>query len=486
MDCKIAKGKIEEFSCDALIALVYQGEFESVGGQFRKMLKLAIDDGHFRGIAGELFQFYPLEGTLARRFIIVGLGKRELSTPEIIRRAAGTAINSARKLKTVAFLPLDKPTETIIPILDGAILGDYRFHQLKSIKDTSNIETAYFFIGNSNINDKYLDTLRIIDEGTCIARDLANMPANLLNPASLAEDAAELGKQFNIPVKILDEAQIEKLKMGALLGVAQGSANKPKLVVWEYKGGKASDKPIVLVGKGVTFDSGGISLKPPDGMEAMKGDMGGAGAVISMISVVGQIKPKINVVGITPLVENMPSGTSYRPGDILTASNGKTIEIISTDAEGRLILADALVYAQKFDPKYIIDIATLTGACMVALGLNICAGIMGKDQKLIDNLIKAGDQSGERLWQLPLWDDYKELIKTPAADMKNSGGRWGGAISAAMLLSAFTEGYRWAHLDIAGTDREEAINPYRYKGATGYGVRLLSRFILNEAGVFRK
>jgi leucyl aminopeptidase len=272
--------------------------------------------------------------------------------------------------------------------------------------------------------------------------------------------------------------------MGALLGVAQGSANRPKIVVWEYKGGKAGEAPLIFVGKGVTFDSGGISIKPAEGMEAMKGDMGGAAAVISLMSVIGQLRPSVNVVGITPLVENLPSGTAYRPGDVLTASNGKTIEVISTDAEGRLILADALVYAKRYNPKYVVDIATLTGACMVALGQNICAGIMGKDQGLIDALIEAGNQTGERLWQLPLWDDYQELIKTPVADMKNTGGRWGGAITAGCLLANFAEGYPWAHLDIAGTDHEESPgHPYRYKGATGFGVKVLSRFVLNETGV---
>jgi leucyl aminopeptidase len=277
---------------------------------------------------------------------------------------------------------------------------------------------------------------------------------------------------------------MKRLKMRSLLAVAQGSANRPKFVIWEYKGGKPGEAPIVLVGKGVTFDSGGISIKPAEGMEVMKGDMGGAGAVISTISVLGQIRPKINVVGITPLVENLPSATAYRPGDVLTASNGKTIEVISTDAEGRLILADALVYAGRYNPKYVIDIATLTGACMVALGVNICAGIMGKDQGLIEALVEAGSQMGERLWQLPLWDDYQEMIKTPAADMKNSGGKWGGAITAACLLANFAEGYPWAHLDIAGTDHEDSNNhPYRYKGATGFGVKVLSRFVLNEAGV---
>lgn len=484
MECKIAKGKYESLKCDVLISLQYQ-DAPSLDGKLGKIVRTARDSGHFRGIAGELFDIYPLDDAGASRLLLVGLGKREKSGPENIRRGAGLAIRSVRKLKHIAFLPLDDPCDTIVPLVDGAVLGDYRFDQLKSIKDQSHIKTVDFFVGNSNVSQSLIDSIRIIDEGTLIARDLANMPANLLTPENLAAEAVDLGKAYKIPTTVLDEAQIKRLKMGALMGVAQGSANKPKFVIWEYKGGKASDAPIVLVGKGVTFDSGGISIKPAEGMEAMKGDMGGAAAVISVMSVLGQLKPKINVVGITPLVENLPSGTSFRPGDVLTASNGKTIEIISTDAEGRLILADALVYAGRYNPKYVIDIATLTGACIVALGMNICAGIMGKDQELIDSLIEAGQQSGERLWQLPLWDDYQELIKTPVADMKNSGGRWGGAITASSLLSNFTENYKWAHLDIAGTDLEETANhPYRFKGATGFGVRVLSRFLLNEAGMF--
>jgi leucyl aminopeptidase len=415
---------------------------------------------------------------------MVGLGKKAKSTPEVIRKGAGLAIRIVRKLKTVAFLPVDDPQDTITPLIDGAILGDYRFDQLKSEKNESLIKSVYYFIGATNIPQAFVDAVRTMNEGTLIARDLSNMPSNLLTPENLAAEAVDLGKAYKIPVKVLDEAQIKRLKMGALLGVAQGSANRPKFVIWEYKGADPREAPIVLVGKGVTFDSGGISIKPAEGMEAMKGDMGGAAAVISALAVLGQLKPKINVVGITPLVENMPSGTSYRPGDVLTASNGRTIEVISTDAEGRLILADALIYAKRYNPKYVIDIATLTGACVVALGQNICAGIMGKDQGLIEALIEAGQQSGERLWQLPLWDDYQELIKTTVADMKNTGGKWGGAITAACLLANFAEGYTWAHLDIAGTDHEETGNhPYRYKGATGFGVRVLSRFILNEAGV---
>ena len=267
-----------------------------------------------------------------------------------------------------------------------------------------------------------------------------------------------------------------------MLAVARGSQNRPKFVIWEYNGGSKGSAPLVFVGKGVTFDSGGLSIKQAQGMEAMKGDMGGAAAVISMIPVLGRLKPRINVVGITPLVENLPSGSAYRPGDVLTASNGKTVEVISTDAEGRLILADSLVYASRFKPKYVVDIATLTGACMVALGIHIAGGIMGTDQRLIDQLIAAGDRSGERLWQLPLWDDYRPLLDTTSADMKNTGGRWGGAITAAKFLSEFAESYKWAHIDMAGMDNQEGNHPYQIVGMTGWGVRMLSRFVLTQAG----
>jgi leucyl aminopeptidase len=479
VDCRIAKGRIEEFICDALISLQYQ-DGPKIEGPVGKAVKLAYADGHFAGAYGEIFQIFPLADCASQRLILVGLGKRENSSPELIRKMAGSAIKSVQNLKHLAFAPVGNPKETLRPIIDGAILGNYRFDKLKSDKKKINLDVVSFFTGKAEIKQAQITGAQVIDEATCFARDLANMPANLLNPTTMAEEAKKIGEKYKISVKVHSEDEIRKLKMGSLLGVAQGSTNRPKLVVWEYHGTRASRPPIVFVGKGVTFDSGGISIKPSDGMEAMKGDMGGAGAVISLMEVVGQLKPKINVVGITPLVENMPSGTAYRPGDVLTASNGKTIEVISTDAEGRLILADALVYAGQFKPQYVVDIATLTGACIVALGLNICGGIMGKDQRLINMLIKAGQESGERLWQLPLWDDYKDLIKSPAADMKNTGGRWGGAITAASFLSEFAEGYPWAHLDIAGMDHEDGDHAYRFKGGTGFGVRLLSQFILDQ------
>ncbi len=484
MECRIAKGKYEDLKSDAFISLQYQ-DGPGPNGYLGNLVKSAYKSGHFKGLSGEIFQIYPLEKARAPRLILVGMGKREKSSPENIRKAAGMAVKIVRKLRSAAFLPVDDPTETIEPLIDGAILGNYRFDRLKSEKDESKLKTIYFFVDSAKINDSLVKMLKIMNEGTCLARDLSNLPGNLLTPTALANEARRIGRERDITVKVFDEAQIKRLKMGALLGVAQGSTNRPKFVIWEYKGGKPGAPPIVLVGKGVTFDSGGISLKPPEGMEAMKGDMGGAGAVISVMSVLGQLKPKINVVGITPLVENLPSGNAYRPGDVLTASNGKTIEVITTDAEGRLILADALAYAKKYNPKYVVDVATLTGACMIALGTHICGGIMGKDQDLVDMLIEAGQQTGERLWQLPLWPDYADLLKTTSADIKNTGGRWGGAITAGKFLEAFTD-YPWAHLDIAGMDNEDTTNhPYRYKGATGWGVRVLSKFILNEAGMFR-
>ena len=481
MICKIAKEKVEEYSGDALISLQYE-DGPSIKGVWGRVVDSARKKGGFKAEKNEIFQIFPCDEIKADRLILVGLGKKKKSTLEDIRKAAGIAIKAVQNQKRVAFLTVGIPKDTIPVMVEGAILGNYRFDQLKSEKKEIILGEISFFQDNIRISESRIDEARIMAEGTCLARDFANLPANLLTPRKLAEEAVKLGKKNNIKTTILNEPDLKRLKMGALLAVGQGSQNRPRLVVWEYNGGRKNSAPLVFVGKGVTFDSGGLSLKPGQGMEAMKGDMGGAAAVISMIPVLGQLKPRINVVGITPLVENLPSGQAYRPGDVLTASNGKTIEVISTDAEGRLILADALVYAGRYKPKYVIDIATLTGACMVALGVHIAGGIMGTDQRLIDLLIGAGERSGERLWQLPLWDDYRPLLDTTSADMKNSGGRWGGAITAAKLLEEFAEDYRWAHIDMAGMDNQESNHPYQIKGMTGWGVRILSRFALTQSG----
>ena len=297
MECKVAKGKIERFICDALILLQYQDD-PKIDGPIGKAIKSAFDNGHFTGAYGELFQIYPLADSLSQRLVLVGLGKKENSSLELIRKMAGLAIRSVQNLKHVAYMPVGNPKETLRPIIDGAILGNYRFDKLKSDKKKINLETISFFMGKAEIKQVRINMAQVIDEATCFARDLSNMPANLLNPTTMAEEAKKLGEKHNIAVKVYSEDQIRKLKMGSLLGVAQGSTNQPKLVVWEYHGAKATRAPIVFVGKGVTFDSGGISIKPSEGMEAMKGDMGGAGAVISLMAVVGQLKPKINVIGI--------------------------------------------------------------------------------------------------------------------------------------------------------------------------------------------
>jgi leucyl aminopeptidase len=305
------------------------------------------------------------------------------------------------------------------------------------------------------------------------------LPSNQLTPTMLASAAQDIGKRHGIPVTVLDKAAIVKEKMGALLAVAQGSSEEPRFIVLSYEG--APGAPVVLVGKGVTFDTGGISIKPAPNMEEMKYDMSGAAAVLGTFEMLGRLKPKVHVVGLIPTTENMPSGTAIKPGDVVTSQLGKTIEIVNTDAEGRLILADALSYARRLNPSCVIDIATLTGAIVVALG-HAATGLFGTDEALIAEVKAASERADERAWPLPLWDDYRELNKSDIADVKNSGGRPGGSISASWFLREFVDGFPWAHLDIAGTaytDREDAS---RVKGPTGTGVRLFSEFILARQG----
>ena len=318
-----------------------------------------------------------------------------------------------------------------------------------------------------------------IGAGHLACRGIQVLPGNHLPPSRIAEIAAETGKRLGFEVTVLDKAAIVKEKMGALLAVAQGSAEEPRFVVLEYKG--AEGAPVVLVGKGVSFDTGGISIKPAQGMEDMKYDMSGAAAVIGTFEMLGRLKPAVHVVGLIPSTENMPSGTAVKPGDVVTSLSGQTIEIINTDAEGRLILCDALVYARRYDPACVLDIATLTGAIVVALG-HTATGVMGTDDGLIEDVRAAGERAGERVWPLPLWDEYRELMKSDIADVKNAGGRPAGSISAGWFLREFVDGFPWAHLDIAGTaytDREDAS---RVKGPTGVGVRLFSEFVLSRQG----
>jgi leucyl aminopeptidase len=296
----------------------------------------------------------------------------------------------------------------------------------------------------------------------------------------LADTALEVARKRGLMAEVLEKKEMEELGMGGLLSVAQGSQQAPKFIVLQYRGRASSELDIALVGKGITFDSGGISIKPSEGMGDMKGDMAGGAAVIGAISAVARLKPRINVAAIIPATENLPSGTSYKPGDIITIMNGTTVEIISTDAEGRLILADAISYALKMKAKRIVDVATLTGACQVALG-DVCTGAFGNSQDFMDRLIKAGQTTGECMWQMPMNEEYKELNKSDIADIKNSGGRWGGAITAAQFLAEFVGETPWAHIDIAGTSDTDKEKGYLVKGATGIGVRTLVNLALDSA-----
>jgi leucyl aminopeptidase len=312
-----------------------------------------------------------------------------------------------------------------------------------------------------------------VARGVAFARDLANGPANDVTPAVLGDEAQALGERLGLKVTVLDKAQLTEQGFGGMLAVGQGSANEPRFVVMEHGAAGEGRPTICLVGKGITFDTGGISIKPAEGMDNMKMDMGGAAAVFGAMHAVAELKLPLHVVGMVCAAENMPSSTAYRPGDILRTLSGKTIEVLNTDAEGRIVLADGLFYAQRYNPTAIVDLATLTGAVMVALGPH-AVGMMGTSQELADRLSRAGETSAERVWQLPLWDEYKEMMKSEIADLKNTGGRYGGAITAAGFLSAFVGDFPWVHLDIAGTAWvERPTRPYQSRGATGVGVRLL-------------
>jgi leucyl aminopeptidase len=327
-----------------------------------------------------------------------------------------------------------------------------------------------------DLAERAIEKAGYIVEGVTLARNLVNEPGNIKSPAYLASQARELAEQVGIKCEILDQDQLAALGFGALLGVAQGSTRTPKLITLEYNGGNHDAQPIVLVGKGVVFDAGGISLKPAEKMDEMKMDMAGGAVVLGVLKAAALLKLPVNLVGIVPAVENLPSGSAYRPGDILTSLSGKTIEVLNTDAEGRLILADALTYAARYRPRVVIDLATLTGACIIALGHH-AAAVLGNHDGLIRQLILAGENSGEKLWQLPLWQEYATQLKSHVADMKNIGGRPAGTITAAAFLQKFADNYTWAHIDIAGTAWEEKGQPYTPKGGTGFGVRLLLDYL---------
>jgi leucyl aminopeptidase len=453
-------------------------------------LERAFASGDYKGKKDETLLVYG--SGKAERVLLVGVGKSNEVTRGAVRRGAAIAAKRARGLgtKTLSIAVAKEAraslgaAELAQVLIEGTAQGGWQFTELKKQPDDPKpeVDAVEIFV-NADDKDEAEAGRRIGDAiaaGYLFTRNLQMQPGNVCTPTYLAEQARKLAEKHKFGVTILDLAQIKKEGMGALLAVAQGSAQEPRFIVLEYQGG--SGPPVALVGKGVTFDAGGISIKPALNMEDMKFDKSGATAVLGTFEVLGRLKPKINVVGIIPATENLPSGTAVKPGDVVKSHLGKTIEIINTDAEGRLILCDALSYARRFKPVAAIDAATLTGAVVIALGHH-AIGMLGNDEALLAEVRDAGERAGERCWPLPLWDDYRELLKSDVADIKNSGGRAAGTIAGAWFLREFVDGsFPWVHLDIAGTAYLEGEGVSHAKGPTAIGVRLFTEFLLKRAG----
>lgn len=452
--------------------------------------------GDFTAKEGQTLLVYPAGGAPgADRILLVGAGKRDDLTAERLRRAGGTAAKQAARVRAeriAVFLPdsllggkLDA-RRAGQALVEGVALGAYTFTEMKSRPDNGEAPVA---LGELAVLVEGEGTAAGVGEGSrvgeilaraeILARDLGNLPGNVATPGYLAQTAERIASEHGMKLTVLGRAELQAEGMGGILGVAQGSEQDPKLIVLEHRRG-GGGKPLVIVGKGVTFDSGGISIKPAASMEDMKFDMSGAGATLAAMQAIGELRVEADVIGVVPATENLLSGAAMKPGDILRSHLGKTIEVVNTDAEGRLILADALSYVRRFDPAAVIDAATLTGACVMALGHQASA-VMGNDEALIEEVRAAGERVGQRTWPLPMFDEYREQIRSEYADIKNSGGRPAGTITAGWFLREFVS-YPWVHLDIAGTAYGEGKLPYQTRGSTGVPTRLFVEWVLSRAG----
>lgn len=498
MEIKVVCGDITEIQADAIIANLFEG-VEHPGGATGAVDKVLggvitrlIEKGEIKGKFREISIIHTLGKLPADKVAIAGLGKKEDFTVDKIRGVSGEVCRKLRQLNCKRIVTIAhgagvggiEPEISAQTIVEGSLLGLYNFrrHMTKEPEHSEIEEMVIVERDEARLRalEQGSHKGRIIAEATNLARDMSNEPANYMTPKDMAEVAQKLAAEYGLEVTVLEREEIEKMGMGALLGVAQGSREPPKLIVLSYKGDEASKSALGFLGKGITFDSGGISLKSAEGLDEMKGDMAGGAVVMAALAAIARLKPSINVMAIVPATENLPSGGAFKPGDIIKAMNGKTIEVVSTDAEGRLILVDALCYAKKQGLAPLVDVATLTGACRVALG-DVCAGLFGNSQELMDKIIKAGSEAGECLWQMPMHEEYKEQNKSEVADIKNVGGRYGGAITAALFLAEFVEDTPWVHIDIAGTARSDKEKGYIGKGATGFGVRTLVNLALAEA-----
>jgi leucyl aminopeptidase len=459
---------------------------KKLGGAIGSLLKL----GDFKGEAATSSLIYTGAKIPASRVLLIGLGKAEKADLDTLRKAATTASAKAVELKAETLcVCLHEGTEksdaakTAQAITEGLYFGAYRFDEYLSdkAKKDKDIKVIKAVIADASAAfvsaaGKGVAAGTILGSSQNFTRAIANRPASVITPKSLADEAKKMARQVGLRCTVLDEKQLAAKKMGGIVAVGQGSINKPRLIILEYKPAKAAKNApaIALVGKAITFDSGGISIKPSEGMQDMKFDKSGGAAVLGAMRAIAMLKPKTRVIGLIPSAENMPSGTAYRPGDIVKTYSGKTVEIHSTDAEGRMVLSDAITYAKELGCKTIVDIATLTGACVVALGQKR-AGVMSNNETLVEELKTASKATGERIWHLPCDDEYVELMKSKIADLKTTAGRWGAACTAAGFISQFATGVRWAHLDIAGVavwGADDGSAP----GSIGFGVRLLAQF----------
>ncbi|NDJ84473.1 MAG: leucyl aminopeptidase [Chloroflexi bacterium] len=494
MEIRAVKGAIQDAQIDTLILGVTQGDSldevtELVDAALSGAIKDLMSGGDFSGKSGEEAILYPRGAIPARRVLLLGLGERDDLSLEVIRRAAANGLRKANAVKAAQVMTLFLYLANIATlsveatarvIAEGARLALYQYHGQKSDDapemTIQTVDLLVFSESDLDAAQAGIDTGLAMAEGVTVTRDLVNLPPNVCTPIHMATIAEQIAKDAGLKVEILDEAKMRELKMGALLAVAQGSDTPPRFIILEHNADKASElDTVVLVGKGVTFDTGGYSLKTRDGMIGMKADMAGGAAVIGAMRAIAALEVPLHVVGLVPAADNMVSGNAYRPQEVVVASNGTSIEVISTDAEGRMLLADALVYAKRYEPSAVIDIATLTGSCMIALGAQ-AAGLFSDNDALRDVLTKAAEITHERVWPLPVYKEYAKSLESETADTKNSGDRWGGASVAALFLSNFVDYPAWAHLDIAGMAANAKDIPYAPKGATGYGVRLLAEF----------
>jgi leucyl aminopeptidase len=492
---KVEKAKIDQKQTPLLVIGIFEGEQDfphskELDSAIFSSIRETLENKEFRGTFGSSIVVYTLGKGPMKKIMLLGLGKREKFTDESARICAGKATRKARELeiKEFSILQFSNLDEGLIEAMtEGIALASYSFDKYKDAKEpaTKKIEEVTILINSDSLRfQSVVEKANLIVEAVNFARDISNLPPNDCPPAHLASIAVSLAQDYGMKVRVMDRYELENMGMGGIVAVGKGSNNPPKLIVLEYTG--ASDpqqKPYLLVGKAVTFDTGGISIKPSEKMDEMKFDKCGGCTVLAIIRAVASMKLAVNVVGIVPSVENMPSATSYRPGDIIRMYNGKSVEVLNTDAEGRMILADALAYGiVTHSPKAVIDLATLTGAAIIALGANVAA-VVGSNKQLIDRLRKLSDRTGEKMWELPLYEEYHEQIKSTYADIKNVGGRAGGAITAAAFLSNFVNDVPWVHIDIAGTAwMQEGTHEksYNHKGASGFGVRTLVKLLMED------